>query len=115
MTAGELREMIRFDRRTIRGDDGYGNVVNGWATFAGPLPARVEGAAGSEEVQAGHVIALSPVTITVRYCQSAAAVRPQDRAVDQRTGRTWNITSVANLDERRAYITVTASGGAADG
>jgi head-tail adaptor len=115
MTAGELKEMLRFDRRAMIPDDGYGNTQGAWATFAGPYPARVAPAVGSEDVLAERLTGLQPVEITIRHCSGAAGIQTQDRAVDVRSGRTYSISSVNNADERHAYLTILATAGGADG
>lgn len=115
MTAGELKEMMRFDRRTTIPDDGYGNTTSIWAALAGPWPARVAPASGSEDVLADRLTGLEPVEITIRWCSSAAGIQSQDRAVNVRSGKTYNVIAVANEDEKRAYLTILATAGGADG
>jgi head-tail adaptor len=115
MTAGDLRELVRFDRRATITDDGYGNTRGGWAAFAGPYPARVVPAAGSEDVLADRLQGLQPVEITIRWTPLGATIETQDRAVDVRSGKTYSISSVNNGDEHRAYLTILAAAGGADG
>jgi head-tail adaptor len=115
MPAGELREMVRFERRRQIADDGYGNVLSGWTIIAGPMPARVEPQTGSEDVIAERPTGVQPVAITVRWSKTAAVVEPQDRAVDRRNNRIWNILSVSNNDERKQYLNMIATAGVADG
>lgn len=115
MTAGELKEQVRFDRRAIIPDDGYGNTTGAWETLGGPWPARIAPAAGSEDVLAERLSGLQPVEITIRYSSQTVKIQTQDRAVDVRSGRTYNVTSINNPDERRAYLTILATAGAADG
>jgi head-tail adaptor len=114
MTAGELKELVRFDRRATI-DDGYGNTAGAWELLGGPWPARIAPAAGSEDVLADRLSGLQPVEITIRYFSQTLAIQAQDRAVDVRTGRTYNITSVNNPDERHAYLSILATAGGADG
>jgi head-tail adaptor len=112
---GDLRERLRFERRTIGADDGYGNVSQTWALLYGPVAARIEPQAGSEEVLSERPTGIQPVAITIRWSPAAARLEPQDRAVDQRSGRTFNVIAVANEDQRRGYLNIVASAGAADG
>jgi head-tail adaptor len=112
---GDLRESVRFERRTLVADDGYGNVSSAWALLAGPFAARIEPQTGSEEVIADRPQGVAPVAITIRWSSEAAQIQAQDRAVDQRTGRTYNVTAVTNEDERKRYVNIVASAGAADG
>jgi head-tail adaptor len=115
MAAGELREMLRFDRRATIPDDGYGNTQGAWGAFAGPYPARVAPPAGSEDVLAERLTGLQPVEITIRWTPLAVTIQTQDRAVDVRSGRTYSVSSINNADERRAYLTILATAGGADG
>jgi head-tail adaptor len=111
---GDLRERLRFERRS-EADDGYGNVAGAWDVIIGPLWARLEPQTGSEDVLSDRVSGVQTAEITVRWSRDAADIQPQDRAVDERTGRTWNVISVANNDERHRYLNILASAGAADG
>jgi head-tail adaptor len=115
MTTGELRERVRIDRRAAIPDDGYGNTQGAWAEFIGPVAARIAPAAGSEDVLAERLQGLQPVEITIRYSRQAAAIQTQDRAVNVRSGKTYNVTSINNADERRAYLSILATAGGADG
>lgn len=83
--------------------------------FTGTMAARIEPQTGSEDVIAERPTGVQPVVITVRWNTLAAGIQPQDRAVDVRSGKTYNVTSVANEDERRRYLNIAASAGAADG
>jgi SPP1 family predicted phage head-tail adaptor len=115
MTAGELRERIRFDRRLIAGDDGYGNVIYAWQTIAGPLAARIDPGRGSEAVLAQRITGIAVYDIKVRWCAAARAIETQDRAVNERTGEEYNVTAVTNDDETRHYMNITATTGEAAG
>jgi SPP1 family predicted phage head-tail adaptor len=115
MAAGELREMIRFDRRATVADDGYGNTLGDWQKLAGPFAARIAPGVGSEQTVADGQAGINEVEITVRYCNAALGVNVGDRAVDVRSGRTFNIQSVINADERRQYLIIAAVSGVADG
>src|SRR5262245_66425194 len=105
MPAGELRERVRFDRRMTVADDGYGNTLGQWEEFAGPCAARIAPTAGSEETLADGQAALGNVEITIRSCAMARQINPGDRAVNVRTGRTFNIASVINDDEHNQFLT----------
>ncbi|WP_162409383.1 head-tail adaptor protein [Acuticoccus sediminis] len=115
--AGSLREQIRFDRR-VEFDDGYGNTTAGWGAFAEGLPAAIEPVRGSEEVLAGKLTGLTPVTITIRWqpglVGGADRLTTADRAVNVRSGDTFNIKSI-EADPRRRWITLTCENGGADG
>jgi head-tail adaptor len=115
MTTGELRERVRIERRATITDDGYGNTRGAWALFLGPVAARIAPATGSEEVLADRPAGIQPAEITIRWSRVARDIQPQDRVVDVRHGRTWNILAIANTDERHGYLTISASAGGADG
>lgn len=112
---GDFRERVRFERRSIIGDDGYGNRIDGWAALYGPVAARIDPGIGAEDVLSGRPVGVQPATITIRWSSAAAGIQPQDRVVDERLGRTWNVAGIANEDQRRGYLVIAASAGAADG
>lgn len=108
-----LREHLVFERR---GDviDGYGNVKGDWLEQFS-LWARVTPLKGGEAVIAERMQGSQPVVIRVRHSVQSARVDSSWRARDTRTGRTYNITSAANMDERREFIDILAVSGGADG
>lgn len=114
---GDLRESLRFERRATVGGGGvdYGNYSGAWGLLYGPVAARIEPQAGSEEVLAERPTGIQPAAITIRWSTKAAQIQPQDRIVDERSGRTWNVIAIANEDQRRQYLNIVASSGAADG
>jgi SPP1 family predicted phage head-tail adaptor len=113
MAAGELRERIAFDEREQMTDD-VGNSVGSWVErFV--TAARVRPLKGGETVMADRLQGRQPVVITIRYFQEAATVTPAWRARDVRTGRIYNITAAANMDEHRRYLDLLATAGEADG
>jgi head-tail adaptor len=114
MTAGDLRERVRFERRLEAGDDSYGNIQYEWQKIAGPMPARIEPARGSEEVLAQRLAGVGIWNITVRWSQSQTAeLASGDRAVNERSGELFNVRSIINADEHRRYLTITAQTGIA--
>jgi head-tail adaptor len=114
MTAGQLRERVRFERRYAAADDGYGNTVGAWS-FLMAMRARIDPGAGREDVLSAKLAGLQIWTITVRWCQASKGLRPADRAINERTGEIYNIVSAANEDERRRYISMTCQSGGASG
>ncbi|MFC7399586.1 phage head closure protein [Chelatococcus sp. GCM10030263] len=113
MAAGDLRERFAFDEREETTDD-VGNTVGSWVErFV--TAARVRPLKGGEAVMADRLQGRQPVVITIRYFQAAAAVTPAWRARDARSGRLYNITAVANMDEHRRYLDLLATTGEADG
>lgn len=113
MGAGELRERVAFDRRAAA-DDGYGNQVSSWEEqFV--VWARVQPLKGGEGVQAARLAGTQPVIIRVRQSSNTIQITSDWRARDARKGTLFNITSMANMDEKGAYLDVLATSGGAVG
>lgn len=111
MSAGALRELLAFDERAAT-SDGYGNSLGEFAEVF-RCAARVRPRLGGEQVMAARLGGVQPVTITVRYDSRTAAVTPDWRARDVRSGVVYNIRSVVNPDERRRWIDMIAEKGVA--
>ncbi|MBB6224564.1 head-tail adaptor protein [Rhizobium leguminosarum] len=111
--AGRLREKMFFQRRQLL-DDGFGNEQAGdWETIftsaAGLTPLK-----GSEPVIASRLSGVQPFVLRIRSCRAARDVTTAWRAVDVRNqSRIFNITSVANFDEKNAYLDMMAVQGVA--
>src|SRR5262245_6884270 len=105
MPAGELRELMRFEKRAAIPDDGYGNFEGDWQA-AFEHHARIAPMLGSEPVIAARLTGIQPVKITVRDDSQTRQITAGWRAVAVHDGtRIFNITSpLANTDERRAYL-----------
>lgn len=111
--AGALNHRVTFQRR-IEQEDEYGNVESGWVdqfTEACRLSPRL----GSEPVLAARLTGVQPFSMTVRYSARTSAVTPAWRAVNARTGVEYNIATVANVDERGAYLEMLVTSGVATG
>lgn len=110
--AGQLRERIRFERRTET-DDGFGNRRDGWSAFL-TVPASIKYLAGREQVIASALEGLSPVEVVVRWnamlAEGAGRLTGAYRMVSERNGETYNIRSVM-LDPKRRYLTILAETG----
>ncbi|MBS7698769.1 MULTISPECIES: phage head closure protein [unclassified Chelatococcus] len=114
MSAGELRERVAFDTRGTVEDD-VGNTVDDSWNEAFVIAARIMPLKGGESVMADRLQGVQPVIIRVRYSAAAADITPAWRARNARTGTVYNITSAANMDERRKYLDILATAGGADG
>lgn len=108
-----MRERIAFDRRVTVADD-LGNEQGSWAQQLVTW-ARVRPLVGGETVQGARLQGEQPVVISIHSSADAAAITPDWRARDARTGTLYNIRSVANNDERGAYLDITAIAGQAAG
>lgn len=110
--AGQLRERIRFERRTET-DDGFGNRRGAWSAVL-TVPASVKYLAGREQVIASALEGVSPVEVVVRWismlAEGADRLTAADRMVSERSGEVFNIRSVM-LDPKRRYLTVLAETG----
>ena len=119
MRAAVLRESVYIERRGEQGDDGYGNVVEGWIRFTptgnSTLPARIVPKRGSEELIAARATGLAIYEITVRHSSSTAGITAGDRVVNARTGQTYNIKWLENLDMRKRYMVMVCEAGGPDG
>lgn len=109
--SGSLSERVIFQCR-IETDDGAGNVESDWVDqFVEPCRMVVK--LGSETVQAARLTGVQPFSMIVRYSASTSAVTPAWRVVNARNGVAYNIATVANVDERRAYLEMLVTSGVA--
>lgn len=111
--AGDLREVINVQ---TRGEvvDQFGNPQMGWKTVVSNLPAQIAVQKGGEAVQAARVVGLGLYDITVRYSDVVASLTATDRIVNARTGKTYGIKWVGDLEGRRRFLTITCQTGAAE-
>lgn len=112
--AGDLRERLSFQSREPI-DDGYGNRVSGDFVEQFACAARIQPLKGGEGVQAARLQGTQPVILTIRSSLQAKQVTTAWRAVDARRGAIYNITSLANMDERGVMIDLLAVSGGASG
>ncbi len=112
MTAGTLREKIRFQSRTNE-NDGYGNTKAEWTT-AYDCRADLLWLRGGESVLAGRLEGVKTAVFTIRDCVDARAVTSEYRVVNLRTDEVFNVRSV-NSATKRGYIDILAETGVADG
>ena len=115
MNPGVLRERVAFQRRT-GASDGAGNTV---ATFDASDPicvvrARLRPINGREEVLAQKLQGTLSFELVVRYCAATASVTESCRAVNVRTGDTYDIKTIQNPDERKQYLSMVVTRGVGD-
>lgn len=111
---GGLRERVAFEKRVASSDD-YGNPIAGDFVFEFETWARIRPLIGGEAVLAARLGGEQPVVITVHYSDQTKTITTDWRARDARLGTLYNIRSVANNDERKAYLDITAASGQATG
>ncbi|MCF3933297.1 phage head closure protein [Acuticoccus sp. M5D2P5] len=107
--AGQLRERVRFERRTVV-DDGAGNRRGDWVAVV-VVSAKVVPVKGREEVIAGKLAGTAPREIVIRW-RADLAIGPgrlttEDCAVNAATGETYNIRSIENPDMKRIWLKLT--------
>jgi head-tail adaptor len=111
--AGRLREKLHFQSRQLV-DDGFGNQQAGDWVVVFTAAAELKPLKGSEPVVASRLSGVQPFVIQIRSCSDARSVTTAWRAVDARNpSRIFNITSVANFDEKNAYLDMMAVQGVA--
>lgn len=108
---GELREVIDLQARTVI-DDGYGNEVAGPYETVWSAPARIQILRGTETVIAARLAGTQTLAITIRWQPAVADLTADWRAVNARTGVTYNLRSI-EPDERRAWVNILAESGVA--
>lgn len=100
--AGALSERVAF----LEPDeipDGYGGTTTGYVERFQEA-ARLQPRMGSEPVIASRLAGIQPYTMTVRSSTATRAVTPAWRVRNVRSGKTYNIKAVVNIDERNAYL-----------
>lgn len=108
--AGELRESIRFERRSSA-SDGAGNVQGSWQPLFTGVRARIQAVSGMSHVIASGLQAVATVTVWTRWSPNTRQVTEADRIVDERTGTVYLIRQIANGDEVRKFLQFTAERG----
>lgn len=101
--SGALDKVVAFQ---VRGeaDDGYGNPVTGPYTTQFHEPCRLTPLKGSEPVLAQRLVGVQPYMLRVRSSSRTRRVGANWRAMNTRTGAFYNIKTIANVDERGAYL-----------
>lgn len=108
-TAGDLRSSVHLQARSEI-DDGYGNPITGPFETVLTAPARIRILKGSETVIAARLQGTQTAVISLRNQPSLASVTTAWRAVDARTGQTFNIRAITP-DERGAFVDLLAESG----
>lgn len=109
--AGDLRHRIAFEKRETVADD-YGNEEGDFSEQF-TVAAAVQAKFGGEAVTAARLTGQQPVTITVRQSSNTRQVTTDWRARDARSGTIYNIRSIADPDDGRAWLEMLCQSGAA--
>lgn len=114
MKAGQLDKRFRFDKRrelTLPGDD-HGTVEAEWQAqftcWANLLYLR-----RGEGVQQSRLAGVQPCVLSIRSSQQSREIATDWRAVDVRTGQTYNIRTVEHPTRDRIEMLI--EGGVVDG
>lgn len=112
-----MRERVAFQRLQETGQDGAGNLQQGWDCDDPILEcqARLRPIQGQEEVLAQKLSGVQPFELVVPWCRAAASVTTADRAVNMRTGEAYDIVAIQNPDERRRRLSMIVKKGVASG
>lgn len=103
MTRVLLNRRLTLEAET-RSPDGAGGFVPVWAAL-GTLWAALEAGRATEETGADAVVAVAPVTVTVRAVPEGDPARPQRGHRFREGGRLYPIRSVRLRDGRGTYLT----------
>jgi SPP1 family predicted phage head-tail adaptor len=106
---GNLRDRVTFQRATS-GDDGYGNVITGWADHL-TVWADIRETLGKERVDAGRIEASATATVRIRASAASRGLTEADRMIGR--GVTWNIRSIVEVGNNRALLDVLCEKGVA--
>jgi SPP1 family predicted phage head-tail adaptor len=80
IAAGRLNTRVRFERYGTNGDDGYGNVIEAWATLTERW-AAYKPEFGREAIAADRPQSTRLGTVTVRRDSGTAGLTAADRLV----------------------------------
>lgn len=112
MAAGKLQHRLAFSSREVT-SDGYGNEEgSGWdarfTRWAEIVPLK-----GGENVLAARLTGVQPVLIRVRLDSDTEDIASDWRATDVNEGTIYALHSVADMEQKREMLTITAEAGVA--
>ena len=102
--AGDLRDRIKIQRRTVVSDD-YGNDDGAFADIGVSRAAKITPTRGGEAVQAGRLTGKAGYDVWVRSDSGTRSIQPGDIAIDERNAsRVFNIRFVGDMDGKRTWL-----------
>lgn len=110
---GDLRDVVAFQRRDQATDD-LGNLQGTWTNVVTGVAAKIAPTRGGEEVRAARLTGIANYDVTVRVTDSTALIQTGDRLRNERSGETYAIKWLGNLDERGRYLTLMVQKGGAE-
>ncbi|HAD84252.1 MAG TPA: head-tail adaptor protein [Brevundimonas sp.] len=112
--AGDLRQRVKFQRRPIAGDDGYGNPEGDFVDLGIARAASLAPTRGGEDVQAGRVAGKASWDCWVRQDSGTRQIMTSDRVVDARDGtRVFNIRFIGDMDGDGVWLLMQLESGVA--
>jgi head-tail adaptor len=113
MSAGKRRQIILMQKRG-KVDDGFGNEISGPFATVFETTAELTPMKGSEPVIAARLTGTQPYVVRIPSCAAAREVSTAWRIVDKRDPRrVFNVTSVADMDQKNRTIDIMATQGEA--
>lgn len=112
--AGDLRHRVKFQRRQATTDT-HGNAVDGWGDLEIRRACALTPTRGGEDVQAGRIAGKASWDCWVRSDSGTRGLSVGDRAVNTRTGETFNIGFVGDMDGDGAWLLIQMTSGGVDG
>lgn len=113
MPAGALRNRVSFYRRIVE-DDGAGNKRGNFTSMDLHRWAQVKPMGGDEAVISAKLQSRLTAEVWVRSDAGTRGLTAQDRLTDDK-GRSWNILTIENPDQRDKMLKLTVEAGAGDG
>lgn len=113
--AGELRQRVRFEKRTSAENDG-GIVRSDWGVLIDSRRVQLLPVRGGEATAAMRATGQDLWTLVVRSCSATRAVTTDHRvaSLDQ-PGVVFDIRSVLDLEGRGRWLVMTLERGKGDG
>lgn len=111
MAAGKLKHKLQFASRQSVTDD-FGNEQGGYANNFVRW-AEVRPIKGSEQMLAQRLTGVQPVLILVRMDSETRDIQPDWRATDLNEGTVYALHSIADMEQKRKRLTMTATAGVA--
>jgi SPP1 family predicted phage head-tail adaptor len=111
--AGQLIELVAFDKRAVV-DDGYGNPISGDWQEQFQRRAKFVHVRGSETVMAARLESRSTIIIEIRVSDEALQIGTDWQARDVRRGTAFNIREISE-DKGRAYLDLVCEANVATG
>lgn len=114
-TPGQLRDLLRFERR-VEEADGYGNSDGDWRPMFAARRGRLTPTRGGDQVIASRAAGVSTWDLWIYWDPEAAQVGPGDQVVDvRRPERAFKVTFAQDMDGKQAWLLLQLELGKATG